>query len=180
MTVIVGSLCLLALMSILYSTLRTSVPPMPSSGRSRRALLDCLSDTVPEAPAVTLVDLGSGWGSLVIAMARRFPRHRVEGYELSWLPWMVSRLLKAVLRLDNLTLHRGDFLKADLRHARVLVCYLNPTQMARLCERFDASAGWAGTLFSVGFAMPGARAERTVRVNELYNTPIYQYRLGHG
>jgi len=176
----VGSLSLLALMSILYSTLRTGVPPMPSSRRSRQALLDCLSDTVPDEPTINLVDLGSGWGSLVIAMARRFPQHRVEGYELSWLPWMVSRLLKALLRLDNLTLHRGDFLNSDMSHARVLVCYLNPTQMVRLSERFNIPAGWAGTLFSVGFALPGVRAECTVHVNELYNTPIYRYRLGHG
>ena len=173
----VGSLSLLALMSILYSTLRTSVPPMPSSGRSRRALLACLSDTVPDEPAITLVDLGSGWGSLVIPMAKRFPQHRIEGYELSWLPWLCSRLLKAVWRLDNLTLYRCDFNQVDLQHAQVLVCYLNPTQMVCLSQRFTAPHGPVGTLFSVGFALPGARAERTVRVNELYNTPIYEYRL---
>lgn len=182
-TVTVGGLCLLALMSVLYSTLRTGVPPMPSSWRSRRALLAFLEDAVPDHPTVTLVDLGSGWGGIVIPMARRFPQHRIEGYELSWLPWLFSRLLKTLLRRDNLSLHRRDFLQADLRHARVLVSYLNPTQMDRLSQRFHTtegtvSTGAACTLFSIGFALPGVQPERTVRVNELYNTPIYQYELG--
>lgn len=178
MTVFVVSLCLVALLSILYSTLRTGVPPMPSSWRSRRALLDCLAETVPGQPSVTLVDLGSGWGGVAIAMARRFPEHRVEGYEVSWLPWLFSRLLKALLRLNNLTLYRGDFNKAALREARYLVTYLNPHSMVRLRQRLDQPQAPIRTLFSIGFALPDAQSERVVRVNELFNTPIYQYRLG--
>ena len=49
------------------------------------------------------------WGTLVIAIARKYPNKQVIGYELSWLPWLVSVILKYSLRLDNLTIHRKDF-----------------------------------------------------------------------
>lgn len=179
-TLIGGGFCLLALLSILYSTLRTGVPPMPSSARSRQVLLECLDSAIPPHPPITVVDLGSGWGHLAIAMARRYRQHRVEGYELSWLPWVFSRLMKSLLRLDNLTLYRQDFNQADLTHARVLVTYLNPNQMARLQQRFNRPGEPGRTLLSISFAMPGKTAERLWRVNELYNTPVYQYRLGNG
>ncbi|PAV26162.1 methyltransferase family protein [Tamilnaduibacter salinus] len=177
-TLVVGSLSLLAVLSIAYSTVRTSVPPMPSSMRSRRVVLDLLAEYVPDQPNVRLADLGSGWGGLAIPMARRFPQYRIEGYELSWLPWLVSRLMKAAFRLDNLTLHRRNFNRADLDHVGILVTYLNPNVMAQLKQRLDRPEQPRRTLISIGFALPGKTAERTLRVNELYNTPIDIYRLG--
>jgi hypothetical protein len=66
--------------SIVWFTLRLGIAPMPSSARACRAMITACEN----APPGPVVDLGSGWGTLAIAFARRYPGRRVVGYELSW------------------------------------------------------------------------------------------------
>ena len=113
---------LLMVISILWTTLQTGIPPMRSSGKACQAMLASIDRPV-NGP---LIDLGSGWGTLVIALARKYPHHQVIGYELSWLPWLVSSVRKYSLRLGNLTLYRQDFNKTELGNSSTLFCFLSP------------------------------------------------------
>lgn len=69
------------LLSIVWSTLRTGISPTKSSGKASRAMLNLVDDCVVDGP---IVDLGSGWGTLVIPLARKYPNQQVIGYELSF------------------------------------------------------------------------------------------------
>lgn len=84
----------------------------------------------------SIIDLGSGWGSFVIRIAKRNPQREVVGYELSLLPWFTSILLKKVLGLKNLTLYRQNFYNVNLSGASVLVCYLYPEAMVRIKKNY--------------------------------------------
>lgn len=167
-------LCLLALITILFSTLKTGISPMPSSGKARREILQQLSDRLPVSEQ-TLIDAGSGWGHLVIPLARRFPQHQVTGYELSWFPWLTSLLLKHLLRLDNLTLRRRDFLKADLSQANVIVCYLVPASMRALEDKLKADELEVPLLLSHYFALPSYQPQTVIYLEDWYRTPVYVY-----
>ena len=90
---------LITIVSIVGTTLKTGIPPMKSSGKACQAMLASIDDPV-EGP---LIDLGSGWGTLAIAMAQKYPHRQVLGYELSWLPWLVSIVRKHSSGLENLT-----------------------------------------------------------------------------
>ena len=74
----------LAALSIVWTTLQTGISPTMSSGKACKAMLASIDRPVNGS----LIDLGSGWATLVVALARRYPRHQVIGYELSWLPWV--------------------------------------------------------------------------------------------
>ena len=87
---------------------------------------------VDETGTGSIIDLGSGWGNFVIRIAKRNPQRQIVGYELSLLPWLTSTLLKKVLGIKNLTLHRQNFYNANLSGASVLVCYLYPEAMDRI------------------------------------------------
>ncbi len=110
---------LLAALSIVWSTLQTGISPMMSSGKACQAMLYSIEWPVNGS----LIDLGSGWGTLVIAVARKYPHQQVIGYELSWFPWLISIIRKYSLRLDNLTLYRKDFKKAELSNASILLSF---------------------------------------------------------
>tara|TARA_R110002094_G_scaffold147868_1_gene136764 strand:- start:31 stop:285 length:255 start_codon:yes stop_codon:yes gene_type:complete len=69
---------LLTVLSIVWSTLQTGISPMMSSGKACQAMLASI-DRPANGP---LIDLGSGWGTLVIALARKHPGQQVIGYEL--------------------------------------------------------------------------------------------------
>ncbi|WP_331710926.1 methyltransferase [Colwellia sp. PAMC 20917] len=122
-----------------------------------------------------LIDLGSGWGTLVIAVAQKYPNQQVIGYELSWFPWLVSKILKHSLRLDNLTLFRKDFKNADLSTASTLVCYLFPEGMVALQEKLVDEVFNKVTIVSNTFALPLCQPTRVIRLRDFYQTPIYVY-----
>ena len=156
----------------------TGISPMPSSSKARRAVMQLIEIAGAEGAAGNgaIVDLGSGWGSLVIRLARKYPDRQVVGYELSVIPWFVSLCVAKCLGLDNLKLYRRDFLKADLSKASVLVCYLFPGGMAALEGKLQGElAEGRCCLISNNFALPSVEAERVVRVDDFYRSPVYFY-----
>lgn len=161
--------------SILWSTVRYGMPPMPSLGRSRQVMLEM----VPGEPPGTIVDLGSGWGTLAWPFARRFPQRWVIGYEVSFFPWLFSVLMARVLRQRNLSFRRRDFRQADLSGTAVVLCYLAGEGMESVARLLDSAAPRDLWVISHHFALPGHEPESVVRLNDLFNTPIYRYRINN-
>lgn len=156
----------------------TGISPMPSSSKARRAVMQLIeiADAEGEAGNDAIVDLGSGWGSLVIRLARKYPDRQVVGYELSLIPWLVSLCASKCLGLDNLKLYRRDFLKADLSKASVLVCYLFPGGMAALEGKLRGElSGSRRYLISNNFALPSVEAEKVAQLDDYYRSPVYLY-----
>ena len=122
------------------------------------------------------MDLGSGWGTLVIALARKYPDRKVIGYELSFVPWLFSLIRKSVSGLDNLLLYRKDFLDADLSDASVLTCYLFPRGMVSLEDKLDRENVNDVLIVSSTFALPSSEPVKVIRVKDMYRTPVYLYR----
>ena len=162
---------LLTALSIVWSTLRTGISPMMSSAKACQAMLASI-DRPTSGP---LMDLGSGWGTLVIAAARKHARQQVIGYELSWLPWLVSISRKYCLRLDNLTIYRKDFRNAELGNTSILFCYLFPEGMVSLNEKLKREQIDEILIVSNTFALPSCQPTTVTRLNDVYQTPIYVY-----
>ncbi len=168
---IVIILIILVTLSIIWSTLQTGISPVMSSKKASKAMLDSIK--APENG--TLVDLGSGWGTLIIAVARKYPDKQVIGYELSWVPWMISVIRKYTLGLNNLTLYRKDFKKANLSNASILLCYLFPRGMFDLHKKLKKELSHEVMVVSNTFALPSCKPTKTIRLKDLYQTPVYTY-----
>jgi len=126
-----------------------------------------------------IIDVGSGWGTLVIAVAKKYPQRDVIGYELSLVPWLVSVLLKQIGRIHNLSLYRKDFLKADLSQASTLICYLFPGGMLSLEKKLRQEKNKVNLIVSNTFAIPSYEPVKVVKLNDIYATPIYVYHRGN-
>lgn len=146
---------------------------MPSSRKAQDAMFQ-LADETGCGP---IYDLGSGWGNLVIRLAKRYPHRQIVGYELSILPWLTSLVLKKRFGLSNLTLHRENFLKADLSHASVVMCYLYSEVMVAIKEKLDREGSDVYYLISHNFALASQPALKVIRVTDFYQSPVYLYRL---
>ncbi|SJZ90078.1 Putative methyltransferase [Oceanospirillum multiglobuliferum] len=149
---------------------------MPSSAKARAEVWQFLAQVSPR-PKQTIVDLGSGWGGLVIPLALRFPECQIVGYELSWLPWFTSKVIQRVLRLHNLKLYRQNFLQQPLPSADIVVCYLYPEGMTKLADQGRVQHWRPSYLISICFALPNHNALEKVKVSDFYQTPVYLYRL---
>lgn len=169
MVVAVG---LLIVLSVVYSTLRTGISPMPSSKQARDVILHWLD----EVDGIRIVELGSGWGNLLIPIARRFPDKVIVGYELSLIPFWVSQFLKYLFRLHNIQILRRDFLNADLSGTDVLICYLYPGGMKSLKNKIQ-SDNLRPIVISNTFALEDIKPERMIRLNDIYGSPLYLYKI---
>jgi hypothetical protein len=126
-------------------------------------------------PRREVVDLGSGYGTLVLAVARAFPRTSVVGYEVSPLPWLVSKVRLWFARLPNASVRFGNLHDADLSTTDLVLCYLARAPMRRLREKLERELPAGGEVISHTFAIPGWEPRETLRATDLYLTPVYRY-----
>lgn len=167
------SVLVAGMLSIVFHTLRTGISPMPTSPRVRRQLLSLL----PAETAGTVLELGSGWGTLAFALADHCPRARVVAFELSPLPYAFSRLRQRLAPRPNLQLVREDFFRASFSEASAVVCYLFPGAMTRLAPRLSTELAPGTRILSHTFALRGWKPLRTLVVDDLYRTPVYLYEV---
>jgi len=162
--------------SIIYSTVKLGISPMPSSKKAYNAIVT-LIDTTGTGP---IIDLGSGWGNFVVRMAKRNPQRQIVGYELSILPWITSVVLKKIFGLNNLTLYRKNFYNVNLSDASVLICYLYPEAMNKIKIKLMAEQPNVGFLISNNFALPSWQPKKTILLDDFYKSPIYLYDFKYG
>jgi hypothetical protein len=167
------ALLLAGMLSIVFHTLKTGISPMPTSGKVRRQMLSLL----PEEFEGTLLELGSGWGTLAFALADHCPRARVVAFELSPLPHAFSRLRQRLAPRPNLQFVREDFFRTSFAEASAVVCYLYPGAMSRLGPKLLQELAPGTRILSHTFALRGWKPLRTLAVDDLYRTPIYLYEV---
>ena len=161
---------------MLVYTLITGISPVPTTSRVRATMLALM----PAHLSGLIFELGSGWGALAFALARRYPDARIVAFELSPVPWLVSRLRQAVMPAPNLRIHRADFMAASLQGASAVVCYLYPGAMERLEPKFAAELAPGTPVVSNTFALPGWRPAAVRRAGDLYASPVYLYYVAAG
>ncbi|MCL1123548.1 methyltransferase [Shewanella surugensis] len=173
------SLTLLIGISIIVSTLRTGISPMPSSAKVRREMVAHINADINVSH---IADLGSGWGHLAITLAKAYPEVKVTGFEVSFFPWLVSVLWVKLTHLENVTFRRTNFLVTDLAPYQIYCCYLFPAGMQKLSHKLQQQklnqqniASSPRQLVSNTFALPDHQPTNMTVVADLYRTKIYRY-----
>ena len=145
---------------------------MPTSPKVKRQLLHVLSQNEIQG---TIFELGSGWGTLAFALARRFPKCRIIAYENSLVPYIYSQIYKLVIKTENLHIKQENFFNTLLSEADVIVCYLSPDIMACLQPKLESELRQGTLVLTNTFALPSWIPQQTVEVEDLYGTKIYIY-----
>ncbi len=166
-------LLLKALALLLVFIVRTGNAPLPTMPRVASAMFDL----IPSGTRGVIYELGSGWGGLARGLAERFPASRVVAYELSPLPWLVSRLWQRLSPRPNLTIHLADFHKIALGNAAVVCCYLHARAMRRLAVKFERELADGALVVSNSFPVPGWTPAAVGRAEDQHETPVYLYRM---
>lgn len=170
MTVIVAMAA--ALLSVVMWSVRNGISPMPTSGKVRKIILDASL----KASQGTIFELGSGWGTLLLPLAKGHPRCRVIGYETSPIPYYVSKVRGMISGSDNLKVVRSDFFHEPLHEAALIVCYLYPGAMKMLKQKFDEELKPGTLVISNTFSIPGWEPLEVHVADDMYRTKVYVYR----
>jgi hypothetical protein len=165
-------LTLYAAGSIIAYSLYNGITPMPTAPRVKRKLLEIINE---RQIAGKVFELGSGWGTLAIALARVLPHCQVIAYENSSIPYICSRFIQTLSRRENLKIIRKNFFRISLTEADLIVCYLYPGAMERLKMKFERELKDECLVISSTFAIPDWRAQEVIDVPDQYRTKIYVY-----
>jgi len=164
---------LAVMISIVLTSLRAGISPMPSSRKAQKAIISA----IPPNTNGLIIDLGSGWGNVAFPLARSFPQATVRGVELSLIPWAMSRIGAALWGPSNLDIGRGNFQDIPLEGAEVVICYLYPEAMTSLKTKFEEELKSDTLIISNTFGIARWEPEEVITLNDIHQTPIYCYRV---
>jgi hypothetical protein len=168
----------LAMLSIVFVSLRNGISPMPASAKVRHTVAGEINRLSKNG---TIVEAGSGWGTLAIHLARQCPNWKIIGIENSpvplWISWFFRRYISAIngISLDSISFINGNIYTYPYAEVDVIVCYLYPGAMERLSELANNRLSPGMRIISVCFALPGWEPERIVTCGDLYRTKVYVY-----
>jgi hypothetical protein len=152
---------------------KNGIGPNPSSAKQTRGIIE----QIPTDTVGNIIDLGSGWGTLAIAIAKRFPQATVIGYESSPVPYLFAKVFAGMKRLRNLHFYRKNFLKVNLKDASVIVCYLHRGAMKRLGPKLMKELNPGTRVISNTFSLTELKPSRVIQIDDLFRTKIYCYTI---
>lgn len=171
-TVIIICVLSTILLSVVVWSIKNGISPMPSTSKAKKAILE----SSPSVVQGTICELGSGWGTLVLPLALRYPQCVVIGYESSPIPFFFSKIRACFSRRKNLILLRRDFFKESLSDAALVVCYLYPEAMRILRKKFEDELRPGTIIISNTFGIPGWEPIEVHIIDDMYKTKVYLYR----
>lgn len=156
---------------VYWSSYRTQVPLYLTSGSGCKVVAEILG----RENGARFVDLGSGSGSVLAHVARRFPSLNCEGVELAPIPYWISRARLAFF--GNCRVQWKDFWSLDLSRYDVVYAFLSPVPMSQLWEKVRNEMR-PGTLFiSNSFPVMGVAPEEIITVPGPIKRKLYLWRL---
>lgn len=199
-------IALLAVLSIVYYSWRNGISPLPSSMLLRSKVAEevlrlsqiqeldhPLFKLETDDPAQrysmiqqhmeyktrqkTIIETGSGWGTLALFLAKHCPEYQVKGIENSLVPLWISRLWSRLEKVP-VTFIRGDMYQYPYEEANMIVCYLFPGAMRQLSTIFRERAVAYTYIISVYFALPDWTPEKIIQCVDIHRTKIYIYKVG--
>lgn len=136
-------------------------PYLPILRRDREELLDI----VDLKPGQTIIDLGSGDGTLLKAAARR--GLCAVGYEINPVLCIIS-YVRCIKYRKLVTIKFGDFWRATLPTADVVYVFLIDRYMAKLEKKLHKDLSVSTKIVSYVFALPNTQPVKTTRNAYIY------------
>ena len=149
-------------------------PPVPTQGKVRQGMVEDVARLLARRKNQVVMDLGSGWGSLLLPLAKRFPEHHFIGIEYGFLPCFVSRL--RARGLHNITFRRENFFKTDISQANVIFMFLLKHIMVKITPKCQKECKKGTLIYANRFPMPDVKPEQEVSFGSKYLT-YYVYKI---
>ncbi len=153
---------------VYWSTFRTRVPLY----LTHRASLETLMQQVAVRRPRLFADLGCGTGTVLCALAERFPDARFVGWEVAPLPWLWAKW--TTRHLPNCRVHFGSFWHQPLHAYDMVYAFLSPVPMPELWRKAQNEMNAGAWLVSNSFAVPDVQPWQVLDEGE--PMPLYVYR----
>ncbi|MCC7303884.1 class I SAM-dependent methyltransferase [bacterium] len=172
---VLGLLYLLLVVYYRLSRKEIFVPFIPADKRG----IDMMCEAVGLQGTESVVDVGSGWGSIVFHLLDTYPRLAVTGIELNPLLYLLSMLRKTIFYPNrNIKLCRGDAEKFSYKNFDVVFLFmLSPFVNKVLAPKLETELRIGAQVVSYVFRMKSNKFKET-RVKLLehgWKSAVYVY-----
>lgn len=159
------------LLGLFWTTYRTRVPLYLSRSRT----CERVAALLPATSQSRLLDLGCGFGGVLLALHRFRPGLRLAGREIAPLPAWIAWL--RLLRVPFADVRRADFWREDLSQYDLVYAFLSPEPMSdlwcKVCREMRP-----GTLFvSNAFSVRDVSPDLVLPLAGSHGAPLYIWRL---
>lgn len=127
--------------------------------------------------ADTVFDLGSGDGRILIIASKEFKVGQCVGFEISFLPYIYSKIKIFILGLNNkVDIIPKNFYNQDIKNATVITCFLTPKAMKKLSPKFQQELKPNTRVISYAFHIPNLKPAKVDKPDSK-STTIYLYKF---
>jgi len=135
MEFLLSVLVLLVLTSAAVAGL-SAAPWLPTKPSQRRHLLDNLF----VLPTARIIDLGCGDGSVLFALAQKYPKVTCVGYDISLLPLFIAWARKVIggRKYKNVHIHFGNLFTAKVASFDIVIVFLLSKCYPKLQKKLTA------------------------------------------
>ena len=150
-----------------------SSPAVPSHGKVKEAIIDEATSILQNSENRIIMDLGSGWGTLLLPLARKFPEHKFIGIERGFMPYYVSKW--RARKFSNLTFCRQNFFDTDISKVDIVFVFLLSSTMEKLTLKIKKEMKSKSTVIANRFPMKGEKPCKKVSFgSDYYTYYVYQ------
>ena len=145
---------------IFITNIKGRAPEIPSTIKQRMAVVKQIHKFAPNAK--TIIDIGSGWGTMVRTVAKKNKHAKVIGVEIMPLPYIYSLIRSVFVR--NAKFVRADafkYINKDNKKFDVGITYLLTPEMRnvqKVLSHFDV-------LISVDFPLPDVKPTQKIKIH---------------
>ncbi len=149
----------------------SAAPWLPTKPSDRRHLLDKLK----LEPGQKVVDLGCGDGSMLFAVARKFPGVECVGYDISLLPLFFGWARKILYfnKYKKVHIRFGNLFKQSVADANLVFIFLLPKSYPKLVELLKRDLKDEAKVIVEAWPLPNTSPIETLKEEKLLSIFIY-------
>lgn len=145
---------------IISSGFFTSPPPIPLSGLMKKEMFNLLAEQLKNSSGLTVTDLGSGWGTFLLPLAKKFPQHQFIGIEKNFTPAFISKI--RAKKYKNIKIYQEDIFKSNLSQTDIIFCFLMQPLMERLTQYLLANIQKETKIYALRFPLSHIKPQQTI------------------
>lgn len=156
---------------------RQCPPLVPSFGRQKKVMIEKISAELKQnRQPLNVLDPGCGTGTLLIALADKFPDHNFTGIEWNRITAAIASF--RTRKLKNVRILRQDMFDFSFAEFDIIACFLMQPLMERFGTKLKKECRPGTTVYSNSFYIPGEKAAEVIEVKGFYKfNNVYIYKI---
>jgi hypothetical protein len=165
-------LCIFLGLLLLYlPAFLTRVPYFPS----KKSLYPILLDLFPKGKSIQFIDVGSGFGGVLLNLAKERKDCHFLGVEFAPFPWLISWFIGKIKK-SSVKFKFCKYETVNFHDFDIVFAYLSPAVMPLLWEKVRVEMRTGSLFLSYEFPVPMLTPDLTINLNP--NEPIlYGWRI---